>query len=80
MHRPGYLDYVGIKRFDASGAVCGEQRFIGLYTSTAYMALPEQIPLLRRKVTQVIARAGLEQNSHAGKALANILDVSYNFV
>ncbi|MCG6951265.1 MAG: NAD-glutamate dehydrogenase [Betaproteobacteria bacterium] len=75
VHRPGYLDYVGIKRFDASGAVCGEQRFIGLYTSTAYMALPEQIPLLRRKVTQVIARAGLEQNSHAGKALANILDV-----
>jgi len=75
VHRPGYLDYVGVKRFDASGAVCGEQRFIGLYTSTAYMALPEQIPLLRRKVAQVVARAGLEPNSHAGKALANILDV-----
>jgi len=75
VHRPGYLDYVGIKRFDAQGEVCGEHRFLGLYTSTAYMALPEQIPLLRRKVAQVIERAGLEPHSHAGKALANILNV-----
>ena len=75
VHRPGYLDYVGIKRFDAEGEVCGEHRFLGLYTSTAYMALPEQIPLLRRKVAQVIGRAGLEPHSHAGKALTNILNV-----
>jgi len=75
VHRPGYLDYVGIKRFDEKGEVCGEHRFLGLYTSTAYMALPEQIPLLRRKVAQVIERARLEPHSHAGKALANILNV-----
>ncbi|KPK07988.1 MAG: NAD-glutamate dehydrogenase [Betaproteobacteria bacterium SG8_39] len=75
VHRPGYLDYVGIKRFDAKGEVCGEHRFLGLYTSTAYMALPDHIPLLRRKVAQVIERAGLEPHSHAGKALANILNV-----
>jgi len=75
VHRPGYLDYVGIKRFDADGEVCGEHRFLGLYTSTAYMAMPEQIPLLRRKVLQVVERAGLEPQSHAGKALTNILNV-----
>jgi len=75
VHRPGYLDYVGIKRFDADGEVCGEHRFLGLYTSTAYMAMPEQIPLLRRKVMQVVERAGLEAHSHAGKALTNILNV-----
>jgi len=74
VHRSGYLDYVGVKRFDAHGAVCGEHRFLGLYTSTAYMALPAQIPLLRRKVAEVVARAGLVPQSHAGKALANILD------
>ena len=74
VHRPGYLDYVGIKRFDAKGQVCGEHRFLGLYTSTAYSAKPADIPLLRRKAAKVVARAGLAPGSHAGKALINILD------
>ncbi|MDP2238590.1 MAG: NAD-glutamate dehydrogenase [Burkholderiales bacterium] len=73
VHRPGYLDYVGVQRFDASGAVCGEHRFLGLFTSTAYMAAPGEIPLLRRKVAEVIKRAGLAPASHAGKALHNVL-------
>jgi glutamate dehydrogenase len=74
VHRPGYLDYVGIKRFDAAGKVCGEHRFLGLYTSMAYSAKPADIPLLRRKTANVVARAGLAQGSHAGKALINILN------
>jgi glutamate dehydrogenase len=73
VHRPGYLDYVAVKRFDASGAVIGEDRFLGLFTSTAYSANPADIPLLRRKVAEVIARAGLAPGSHAGKAMDNIL-------
>ena len=59
VHRPGYLDYVGIKRFDAAGNVCGEHRFLGLYTSAAYSASPADIPLLRRKTANVVARAGV---------------------
>ena len=74
VHRPGYLDYIGIKRYDAKGNVSGEHRFLGLYTSTAYSAKPADIPLLRRKVAQVFERAGFPRESHAGKSLANILD------
>jgi glutamate dehydrogenase len=74
VHRPGYLDYVGIKRFDAAGNVCGEHRFLGLYTSMAYSARTSDIPLLRRKTANVVARAGLIGGSHAGKALVNILE------
>ena len=74
VHRPGYLDYVGIKRFDAKGQVSGEHRFLGLYTSTAYSAKPSDIPLLRRKAAKVIERAGLAPGSHAGKSLNNIID------
>jgi len=73
VHRPGYLDYVGVKRFDDAGNVIGEDRFLGLFTSTAYSANPADIPLLRRKVANVVARAGLAVGSHAGKALLNIL-------
>ena len=73
VHRPGHLDYIAVKRFDACGNVVGEDRFLGLFTSTAYSANPAEIPLLRRKVADVVARAGLAAGSHAGKALLNIL-------
>jgi glutamate dehydrogenase len=74
VHRPGYLDYVGVKRFDPAGKVIGEHRFVGLYTSTAYSSTPGTIPLLRTKVANVVARAGVSPGSHAGKALLNILE------
>ena len=74
VHRPGYLDYIAVKRFGADAQVCGEDRFLGLFTSTAYSASASSIPLLRRKVGEVIRRAGLPAGSHAGKALTNILE------
>ena len=74
VHRPGYLDYVGVKRFDANGKVIGEQRFLGLFTATAYSASPESIPLLRKKVSRVLEQAGLRPQSHGGRALSIILE------
>ncbi len=74
VHRPLYMDYIGVKRFDDRGDVVGEHRFLGLYTSTAYNRSPRDIPLLRRKVQSVFARAGLDRQSHDGKALLNILE------
>ena len=74
VHRPSYMDYIGIKRFDAQGEVIGEHRFLGLYTSSAYSSSPLAIPLLRRKVEEVIRRAALPPRSHAGKALLHILE------
>ncbi len=73
VHRPGYLDYVGVKRFDAAGRVVGERRFVGLYTSSAYHADPREIPLLRRKVNGVIEAAGFPPQSHMGKNLLSVL-------
>jgi glutamate dehydrogenase len=74
VHRPAYLDYVGVKRFDEAGGVVGERRFLGLYTSVAYRASAMDIPLLRRKVRGVIERAGMLPGSHMGKALLTILE------
>ena len=36
VHRPAYLDYVGVKTFDADGEVVGERRFLGLFSCAAY--------------------------------------------
>lgn len=74
VHRPGYLDYIGVKLFDAQGQVSGELRFLGLFTSSAYNKSPRDIPLLKQKVQQIIVRSGLPAASHAGKALINILE------
>jgi len=73
VHRPGYSDYVGIKRYNAAGEVIGEHRFIGLFSATAYSARVEEIPLLRHKVAAVAHRAALPEGGHLAKALAHIL-------
>ena len=52
VHRPAYLDYVGVKTFDAAGEVVGERRFLGLFTSAAYNESIQRIPVLRRKAAQ----------------------------
>jgi len=73
VHRPSYLDYVGVKRFDNEGNVVGEFRFMGLYTSNVYACDPYEIPVVRRKLQQVTERSGLQRNSHADKTLQTIL-------
>jgi glutamate dehydrogenase len=74
VHRHAHMDYVGVKTFDIRGNLAGERRFVGLFTSSAYSELPADIPLLRRKVSNVLARTGLPPAGHDGKALAHILD------
>jgi glutamate dehydrogenase len=74
VHRPSYLDYIGVKRFDEQGQVVGERRFLGLYTSAAYNRNPRDIPVLRRKVAKVLERAGTPRYSHDWKSLLNILE------
>ncbi len=74
VHRAGYTDYVGIKRFNATGEVVGEHRFIGLFTSTAYSARVSETPLLRGKVAHIVSRAGLPPGGHLAKALQHILE------
>ncbi|MCP5143661.1 MAG: NAD-glutamate dehydrogenase [Gammaproteobacteria bacterium] len=74
VHRPVYMDYVGVKRFDAAGNVVGERRFLGLFTSRAYSSHAQDIPLLRVKVNDVMRASGVQPGSHLGKALLAILE------
>jgi glutamate dehydrogenase len=74
VHRPAYLDYVGVKTFDEQGQVTGERRFLGLFTSAAYNESIQRIPVLRRKAAEVLARSGFASTSHSGKDLLQILE------
>jgi glutamate dehydrogenase len=74
VHRPSYLDYIGVKKFDAEGNVVGERRFLGLFSSAAYTESVRRVPVIRRKVEEVLERAGFSPNSHDGRDLLQILE------
>jgi glutamate dehydrogenase len=74
VHRPGYMDYIGVLKFDAKGQPVAEQRFLGLYTSSAYHRRPWEIPLVRQRHDYVMQKSGLAPFGHSGKALRHILE------
>jgi glutamate dehydrogenase len=74
VHRSAYLDYIGFKTFDANGEVDGEIRFLGLFSSAAYRGSVRELPVVRRKVAEVMDRSGLSPRSHSGKDLLEILE------
>ncbi|MFC7327569.1 NAD-glutamate dehydrogenase [Marinactinospora rubrisoli] len=74
VHRPRYLDYIGVKKFDEQGNVIGERRFLGLFTYEADTASISQIPILKRKLAEVLDLAGFDEDSYDGKDLVEILE------
>ena len=74
VHRGAYLDYIGVKSFDAQGNVNGERRFIGLFSTGAYTGSVRNVPIVRDKIREVMRRAGFPADSHSGKDLLSILE------
>jgi glutamate dehydrogenase len=74
VHRSSYLDYIGIKLFDAKGNVVGEKRFLGLFSSSTYLHSVRELPVVKRKVAAVLERSGLTSRSHSGKDLIGIIE------
>ncbi|MFD2091438.1 NAD-glutamate dehydrogenase [Blastococcus deserti] len=74
VHKPNYLDYVGVKRLGPEGDAVGELRFLGLMASAVYRQSPREIPVLRRKVQAVLDRAGYPLDGYDGRMLLNILE------
>jgi glutamate dehydrogenase len=74
VHRLTYPDYVEVKVFDAEGQVVGQHRFIGLYTASVYTMNPQLIPILRRKVEQVMELSDLEWAAHESREMVRVLE------
>ncbi|MGO9140524.1 MAG: NAD-glutamate dehydrogenase [Streptosporangiaceae bacterium] len=74
VHRPSFPDYVAVKRLSETGEVIGEYRFLGLFTHVAFSESITRIPVLRQKLTEVLALAGLAADSHDGTELAQVLE------
>src|SRR3954447_7624127 len=74
VHRSAYLDYIGVKIFNNRGEVVGERRFLGLFSSSAYRTSVRELPVVKRKVMEVLDRSGLSPRGHSGKDLLQILE------
>lgn len=74
VHRPAYIDYVGIKRFDDEGNVVGEDRFIGLFSSSFYNNSASDVPVLKSKINRIMEMCDFAKGTHAYKAVLNILE------
>ena len=73
VHRPGYLDYIGVKKF-VDGEVVGERRFVGLFSRAAYTENVARIPVLRRKVDELYELTGFIPNSYSGRDLLEAIE------
>ncbi|HEY2708931.1 MAG TPA: NAD-glutamate dehydrogenase [Caulobacteraceae bacterium] len=74
VHRRVYMDYVGVRRYGDDCKPRGEVRFVGLFTAQAYDEPVRNVPLVRRKIDRVMARAGQAVGGHNEMRLANILE------
>ncbi|MEU8814195.1 NAD-glutamate dehydrogenase [Actinoplanes sp. NPDC048796] len=74
VHRSAYLDYISFKMFGPDGEVIGERRFLGLFSSSAYRTSVRELPVVKRKVMEVLDRSGLSPRGHSGKDLLQILE------
>ena len=74
VHRGVHLDTLLIKKFDKRGNMIGQRLYVGLFTSTVYNQPVQSIPVIRRKVANLVDRVGFQANSHDGKALIHILE------
>jgi len=73
VHRPVYPHYIGVKTFDERGEVSGEHRFLGVLTTTALHEDVLGIPVIGRRVLQVIHRAGVPLGSYSGQRMLDVL-------
>ena len=74
VHRHVRMDYVGVKRLDATGKVRGEHRFLGLLTSKAFAEESAEIPILRRRLAQILQAEHIVRGSHDHKEIVAIFN------
>jgi glutamate dehydrogenase len=74
IHRFANAERIRIQKFDDSGKVVGEYRFVGLFPSSVYYQSPKLIPIISRKIEQVIAKSGYSKNSSNFKDLVFTLE------
>jgi glutamate dehydrogenase len=73
VHRPGITDCISVTRYDDKGNAVGESRFIGLFTADAYDSDPLRMPLVKKKVCEVMHHSDWINDLYTSKKVLHIL-------
>ena len=74
VHRRTKMDYVGVRHLAPDGEVIGEARLVGLFTSKTYLTRATQIPVLHRKLDQILEAEDLIEGSHDHKLAIQLFE------
>lgn len=74
LHRDQQLDFIGIRRTDAQGAILGEYCFVGLFTRAATSTPLNRLPFARGRVARVLSIAGVRQEGFRAEKFVEILE------
>ncbi|MFM7621184.1 MAG: NAD-glutamate dehydrogenase [Alphaproteobacteria bacterium] len=74
IHRIANAERIRVQKISAQGEIIGEYRFIGLFTSPAYLSSISSIPLIRNKIQKVINDSQFAKGSHNYKDLITTLE------
>lgn len=74
IHRTTSAERIRVQKISADGAIIGEFRFVGLFTSLAYYERTTSIPLIRNKIAKVVKDSGYRKGSHNYKELLSVLE------
>ncbi len=74
VHRHARMMYIGVKKVGGDGRVNGEHRLVGLFAQKAYAEPANAIPVLRRKLRQILEREDVVDHSYDERALRVLFD------
>jgi glutamate dehydrogenase len=74
VHRQSRMVYLGVKTVGSDGTIVGEQRFLGLFARSAYAEPASTIPVLRRKLVQLLDAEDIVEDSHDERMLRALFD------
>ncbi|MGY1685139.1 NAD-glutamate dehydrogenase [Geodermatophilus sp. SYSU D00867] len=74
VHRRAWLDLVAVTEPADGDRPARQHRLVGLLPSAAAAANVRDVPLVRRRVAEVVEGSGVPADSHTGKTLVDVLD------
>src|SRR5690606_32288647 len=66
--------YLGVKDLDDDGRVVAEHRIVGLLAQRAFSTPASTVPLLRRKLQQILAAEDVVEHSHDERAIRTLFE------
>jgi glutamate dehydrogenase len=74
VHRRTWLDLVTVTLPGPDGGPARQHRLVGLFPTAAAAHSVRDVPLVRRRVAEVVERSGVPADSHTGKELHDVLE------